>query len=173
MTARFELHRDQDETGISGDVPGGDARRSLRAAPPATCFGIRSGTGGIRPLSSGRRRPRLRHRCDGIDRWRKRAMNPCSVRRRRYKLAVLRHQIRRQKRSFSPVRGPTGSTRMPTPGETKPGTSSGGRRTSPIRSLRSAPSRIADHLPTDWGPTGYPNVWLGVSAENQHWYDIL
>ncbi len=25
--------------------------------------------------------------------------------------------------------------------------------------------RIADHLPDDWG-TGYPNVWLGVSIEN-------
>jgi protein gp37 len=27
--------------------------------------------------------------------------------------------------------------------------------------------RIADHLPADWGPGGYPNVWLGVSIENQ------
>lgn len=26
--------------------------------------------------------------------------------------------------------------------------------------------RIADHLPRDWGQ-GYPNVWLGVSVENQ------
>jgi protein gp37 len=26
--------------------------------------------------------------------------------------------------------------------------------------------RIADHLPADWGPGGYPNVWLGVSIEN-------
>lgn len=26
--------------------------------------------------------------------------------------------------------------------------------------------RIAGHLPADWG-AGYPNVWLGVSAENQ------
>jgi protein gp37 len=26
--------------------------------------------------------------------------------------------------------------------------------------------RIADHLPADWGPHGYPNVWLGVSIEN-------
>lgn len=26
--------------------------------------------------------------------------------------------------------------------------------------------RIADHLPADWG-RGYPNVWLGVSVENQ------
>ena len=27
--------------------------------------------------------------------------------------------------------------------------------------------RIKDHLPADWGDTGYPNVWLGVSTENQ------
>lgn len=26
--------------------------------------------------------------------------------------------------------------------------------------------RVAEHLPLDWGD-GYPNVWLGVSAENQ------
>jgi len=26
--------------------------------------------------------------------------------------------------------------------------------------------RITDHLPADWGPGGYPNVWLGVSIEN-------
>lgn len=26
--------------------------------------------------------------------------------------------------------------------------------------------RIAAHLPADWGPGGYPNVWLGVSIEN-------
>jgi protein gp37 len=26
--------------------------------------------------------------------------------------------------------------------------------------------RIASHLPADWGPGGYPNVWLGVSIEN-------
>jgi protein gp37 len=30
--------------------------------------------------------------------------------------------------------------------------------------------RIAAHLPPDWG-TGYPNVWLGVSAENREWFD--
>lgn len=30
--------------------------------------------------------------------------------------------------------------------------------------------RIASHLPPDWGE-GYPNVWLGVSAENQEWAD--
>lgn len=28
--------------------------------------------------------------------------------------------------------------------------------------------RIADHLPADWG-AGYPNVALGVTAENQEW----
>lgn len=27
--------------------------------------------------------------------------------------------------------------------------------------------RIADALPADWGPDGYPNVWLGVSVENR------
>jgi protein gp37 len=32
--------------------------------------------------------------------------------------------------------------------------------------LTKRPERIADHLPHDWG-TGYKNVWLGVSAENQ------
>ena len=30
--------------------------------------------------------------------------------------------------------------------------------------------RIRRCLPADWGD-GYPNVWLGVSAENQEWYD--
>jgi protein gp37 len=30
--------------------------------------------------------------------------------------------------------------------------------------------RIAESLPPDWG-AGYPNVWLGVSAENQEWAD--
>lgn len=32
--------------------------------------------------------------------------------------------------------------------------------------LTKRPERIADHLPQDWGD-GYPNVWLGVSVENQ------
>ena len=32
--------------------------------------------------------------------------------------------------------------------------------------LTKRPERIAQHLPRDWG-TGYPNVWLGVSVENQ------
>ena len=31
--------------------------------------------------------------------------------------------------------------------------------------LTKRPLRIADHLPADWGD-GYPNVWLGVSIEN-------
>ncbi len=30
--------------------------------------------------------------------------------------------------------------------------------------------RIADHLPADWGE-GYPNVAIGVTAENQEWAD--
>jgi protein gp37 len=32
--------------------------------------------------------------------------------------------------------------------------------------LTKRPERIMDHLPADWG-AGYPNVWLGTSAENQ------
>jgi protein gp37 len=32
--------------------------------------------------------------------------------------------------------------------------------------LTKRPERMAEHLPSDWG-AGYPNVWLGVSAENQ------
>lgn len=32
--------------------------------------------------------------------------------------------------------------------------------------LTKRPGRIARHLPADWGD-GYPNVWLGVSVENQ------
>lgn len=30
--------------------------------------------------------------------------------------------------------------------------------------------RIASHLPPDWDD-GYPNVWLGVTAENREWWD--
>lgn len=30
--------------------------------------------------------------------------------------------------------------------------------------------RIAAHLPADWGD-GYPNVWLGVTAESREWWD--
>jgi protein gp37 len=29
--------------------------------------------------------------------------------------------------------------------------------------------RIVEHLPADWGPHGYPNVWLGVSIENDRY----
>lgn len=36
--------------------------------------------------------------------------------------------------------------------------------------LTKRPERIKDHLPDDWGD-GYPNVWLGVSAENQELFD--
>jgi protein gp37 len=32
--------------------------------------------------------------------------------------------------------------------------------------LTKRPERIRDHLPPDWGE-GYPNVWFGVSVENQ------
>lgn len=34
--------------------------------------------------------------------------------------------------------------------------------------LTKRPERMAAHLPSDWGQ-GYPNVWLGVSVENQRW----
>ena len=33
--------------------------------------------------------------------------------------------------------------------------------------LTKRPERIKDHLPPDWGPGGYPNVWLGTSVEDQ------
>ena len=36
--------------------------------------------------------------------------------------------------------------------------------------LTKRPERIHDHLPADWG-TGYVNVWLGVSIENQRWVE--
>jgi protein gp37 len=42
--------------------------------------------------------------------------------------------------------------------------------------LTKRPERIAAHLPPDWGPNGYPNVWLGVSVENNrhvHRVDVL
>lgn len=32
--------------------------------------------------------------------------------------------------------------------------------------LTKRPERIAAHLPPDWGDSGYPNVWLGVSGED-------
>jgi protein gp37 len=34
--------------------------------------------------------------------------------------------------------------------------------------LTKRPERIAAQLPADWGE-GYPNVWLGVSVENNRW----
>lgn len=37
--------------------------------------------------------------------------------------------------------------------------------------LTKRPERIAGALPPDWGPEGYPNVWLGISAENQTMLD--
>ena len=33
--------------------------------------------------------------------------------------------------------------------------------------LTKRPERIAECLPADWGENGYPNVWLGVTVENQ------
>lgn len=35
--------------------------------------------------------------------------------------------------------------------------------------LTKRPERIVANLPADWGLAGYPNVWLGVSVENQRW----
>ena len=40
--------------------------------------------------------------------------------------------------------------------------------------LTKRPERISTHLPPDWGPLGYPNVWLGTSIENRDaWARIL
>lgn len=36
--------------------------------------------------------------------------------------------------------------------------------------LTKRPERIVEHLPADWGD-GWPNVWLGVSVENQRFRD--
>lgn len=36
--------------------------------------------------------------------------------------------------------------------------------------LTKRPERIAGHLPADWG-TGWPNVWLGVSVEDEDYAD--
>jgi protein gp37 len=36
--------------------------------------------------------------------------------------------------------------------------------------LTKRPERMAGHLPPDWG-RGWPNVWLGVSVENQRWVE--
>ena len=38
--------------------------------------------------------------------------------------------------------------------------------------LTKRPERIAAHLPADWGE-GWPNVWLGVSVENQRWRERM
>lgn len=37
--------------------------------------------------------------------------------------------------------------------------------------LTKRPSLIESRLPSDWGPNGYPNVWLVTSAENQEHAD--
>ena len=36
--------------------------------------------------------------------------------------------------------------------------------------LTKRPENIRKMLPSDWGD-GYPNVWVGVTAEDQHWFD--
>jgi protein gp37 len=36
--------------------------------------------------------------------------------------------------------------------------------------LTKRPELIRDRLPKDWGPNGYPNVWLGVSLENSRFF---
>jgi protein gp37 len=37
--------------------------------------------------------------------------------------------------------------------------------------LTKRPQNIRKMLPQDWGPSGYPNVWLGFTAEDQERYD--
>ena len=37
--------------------------------------------------------------------------------------------------------------------------------------LTKRPQNIKKMLPADWGDAGYPNVWLGMTAEDQHRYD--
>ena len=37
--------------------------------------------------------------------------------------------------------------------------------------LTKRPQNLKRMLPPDWGTDGYPNVWLGISAENQEEYD--
>ncbi len=39
--------------------------------------------------------------------------------------------------------------------------------------LTKRPENIADRLPDDWGESGYPNVWLGVSVESQEYTDRI
>jgi len=36
--------------------------------------------------------------------------------------------------------------------------------------LTKRPQRIKQCLPPDWGPSGYPNVWLGTSVESPNYY---
>jgi protein gp37 len=39
--------------------------------------------------------------------------------------------------------------------------------------LTKRPTNYKDILPADWVTNGCPpNVWLGITAENQHWFDI-
>lgn len=42
-----------------------------------------------------------------------------------------------------------------------------GLPTSYFQVLTKRADRIADHLPPDWGPEGWPNVWLGVTVDDQ------
>jgi protein gp37 len=37
--------------------------------------------------------------------------------------------------------------------------------------LTKRPQNISKMLPSDWGDDGYRNVWLGITAENQEWFD--
>ena len=37
--------------------------------------------------------------------------------------------------------------------------------------LTKRPQNLREMLPPDWGPEGYPNIWLGISAEDQTEYD--
>ncbi len=39
--------------------------------------------------------------------------------------------------------------------------------------LTKRPERAAEHLPADWGTSGYPNVWLGVSVESERFVERL
>ena len=38
--------------------------------------------------------------------------------------------------------------------------------------LTKRPENIAERLPPDWGLRGYPNVWMGISVENQKMAEI-
>jgi protein gp37 len=37
--------------------------------------------------------------------------------------------------------------------------------------LTKRPQNIRKMLPENWGPNGWAHVWLGTTAENQHWYN--